>query len=118
MKSVRQALEKASLVAENRALRARLAALEPGGDGGLLGAAPSFRAMLETLRQVAPSNASVLLIGESGTGKELAARLIHDRSARARGPFVAVNCGAIPESLLESELFGYEKGAFTGASSD
>ncbi len=115
VKSVRQALEKASLVAENRALRARLAALEPGGDGGLLGAAPSFRAMLETLRQVAPSNASVLLIGESGTGKELAARLIHDRSARARGPFVAVNCGAIPESLLESELFGYEKGAFTGA---
>ena len=115
VKSVRQALEKSSLVAENRALRARLAALDPGGDGGLLGAAPAFRAVLETLRQVAPSNASVMLVGESGTGKELAARLIHDRSPRARGPFIAVNCGAIPESLLESELFGYEKGAFTGA---
>ena len=115
VKSVRQALEKASLVAENRALRARLAALEPGGEGGLLGSAPSFRAVLETLRQVAPSSASVLLVGESGTGKELAARLIHDRSQRARGPFVAVNCGAIPEGLLESELFGHEKGAFTGA---
>jgi two-component system response regulator HydG len=115
VKSVRQALEKASLVAENRALRARLAALEPGGEGGLLGSAPSFRAVLETLRQVAPSSASVLLVGESGTGKELAARLIHDRSPRARGPFIAVNCGAIPESLLESELFGHERGAFTGA---
>ncbi len=116
VKSVRQALEKSSLVAENRALRARLAALEPGGDGGLLGSAPAFHAMLETLRQVAPTNASVLLVGESGTGKELAARLLHDRSARAREPFVAVSCGAIPESLLESELFGHEKGAFTGAS--
>jgi two-component system response regulator HydG len=115
VKSVRQALEKSSLVAENRALRARLAALEPGGEGGLLGSAPAFGAMLETLRQVAPTTASVLLVGESGTGKELAARLIHDRSARARGPFVAVSCGAIPESLLESELFGHEKGAFTGA---
>jgi two-component system, NtrC family, response regulator HydG len=115
VKSVRQALEKSSLVAENRALRARLAALEPGGEGGLLGSAPAFHAVLETLRQVAPTNASVLLVGESGTGKELAARLVHDRSARARGPFVAVNCGAIPESLLESELFGHEKGAFTGA---
>jgi two-component system response regulator HydG len=115
VKSVRQALEKSSLVAENRALRARLAALEPGGDGGLLGSAPAFRAVLETLRQVAPTNAFVMLVGESGTGKELAARLIHDRSARARGPFVAVNCAAIPESLLESELFGHEKGAFTGA---
>jgi len=117
VKSVRQALEKSSLVAENRALRARLAALEPGADGGLLGSAPVFRAMLETLRQVAPTNAFVLLVGESGTGKELAARLIHDCSGRARGPFVAVNCGAIPESLLESELFGHEKGAFTGAAS-
>jgi len=114
VKSVRRALEKASLVAENRALRARLAELAPGA-GGLLGDAPAFREMLGTLRQAAPTSATVLLEGESGTGKELAARLVHDLSARASGPFVPINCAAIPESLLESELFGHEKGAFTGA---
>jgi two-component system, NtrC family, response regulator HydG len=114
VKSVRQALEKASLVAENRALKARLAALAPGA-GGLLGDAPAFRAVLETLRAAAPTQATVLLTGESGTGKELAARLVHDLSPRAAGPFVPINCAAIPEGLLESELFGHEKGAFTGA---
>jgi len=114
VKSVRQALEKASLVAENRALKARLAALAPG-TGGLLGDAPPFRAVLETLRQAAPTSATVLITGESGTGKELAARLVHDLSPRAAGPFVPIHCAAIPEGLLESELFGYEKGAFTGA---
>ncbi len=114
VKSVRQALEKASLVAENRALKARLAELAPGV-GGLVGDAPPFRAVLETLRQAAPTSATVLLVGESGTGKELAARLVHDLSLRAAGPFVPINCAAIPEGLLESELFGYEKGAFTGA---
>ncbi|MFL5270768.1 MAG: sigma-54-dependent transcriptional regulator [Anaeromyxobacteraceae bacterium] len=114
VKVVRQALDKASLVAENRALKARLAALAPG-TGGLLGDAPPFRAVLETLRQVAPTSATVLLTGESGTGKELAARLVHDLSQRASGPFVPIHCAAIPESLLESELFGHEKGAFTGA---
>jgi two-component system response regulator HydG len=115
VKSVRRALEKASLVAENRALRARLAELAPGV-GGLVGDAPAFRAVLETLRQAAPSSATILLQGESGTGKELAARLVHDLSPRAAGPFVPINCAAIPEGLLESELFGHEKGAFTGAS--
>jgi two-component system response regulator HydG len=116
VKSVRQALERASLVAENRALRAQLAQLAHGdADGGLLGDAPAFRAALDTLRQVAPSSATVLLQGESGTGKELAARLLHDLSPRAGGPFVPVNCAAIPETILESELFGYERGAFTGA---
>jgi two-component system response regulator HydG len=114
VKSVRRALEKASLVAENRALRARLAALAPGA-GGLLGDAPAFRAVIETLRAAGPTHATVLLTGESGTGKELAARLVHDLSARAAGPFVPINCAAIPEGLLESELFGHEKGAFTGA---
>ncbi|HEY6099743.1 MAG TPA: sigma-54 dependent transcriptional regulator [Anaeromyxobacter sp.] len=114
VKSVRQALEKASLVAENRALKARLAALAPG-TGGLLGDAPAFRAVLETLRQAAPTSATVLLTGESGTGKELAARLVHDLSPRAAGPFVPIHCAAIPEGLLESELFGHERGAFTGA---
>ena len=114
VKSVRLALERASLVAENRALKARLAELTPG-PGGLLGDAPAFRAVLETLRQVAPTNATVLLGGESGTGKELAARLVHDLSPRAAGPYVPIHCAAIPEGLLESELFGHEKGAFTGA---
>ncbi|MCM2334880.1 MAG: sigma-54 dependent transcriptional regulator [Anaeromyxobacteraceae bacterium] len=115
VKSVRQAMEKSSLVAENRQLKARLAELAPDGAGGLLGASPALRAVVETLRQAAPTSASVLLVGESGTGKELAARLVHDLSPRAAGPFVPINCAAIPESILESELFGYEKGAFTGA---
>ena len=115
VKSVRQAIERASLVAENRALRAQLAELSSGAPGGLIGDAPEFRAVLDTLRQAAPTSATVLLAGESGTGKELAARLVHDLSPRAAGPFVPINCAAIPESLLESELFGHEKGAFTGA---
>jgi len=114
VKSVRQAIERASLVAENRALRAQLANLGVGA-GGLIGGAPAFRAVLDVLRQAAPTSATVLLGGESGTGKELAARMLHDLSPRAAGPFVPVNCAAIPETILESELFGYEKGAFTGA---
>jgi two-component system response regulator HydG len=116
VKSVRRALEKASLVAENRALRAQLAELSGGAPGGLLGNALAFRAVLDTLRQAAPTSATVLLTGESGTGKELAARLVHDLSPRSGAPFVPINCAAIPEGLLESELFGHEKGAFTGAS--
>jgi two-component system response regulator HydG len=115
VKSVRQAIERASLVAENRALRAQLAELSSGAHGGLIGTAPAFRAVLDTLRQAAPTSATVLIAGESGTGKELAARLVHDLSPRAAGPFVPINCAALPESLLESELFGHEKGAFTGA---
>jgi two-component system, NtrC family, response regulator AtoC len=76
---------------------------------------PAMTPVVDALRKVAPTNASVLLVGESGTGKEVAARTLHAWSARAAGPFVAVNCAALPESLLESELFGHEKGAFTGA---
>ncbi|GEJ55591.1 sigma-54-dependent transcriptional regulator [Anaeromyxobacter diazotrophicus] len=116
VKSVRQALEKASLVAENRALKAQLAGLgAAAAPGALVGNAPAFRAAVNALEQAAPTAATVLLGGESGTGKELAARLVHDRSPRAAGPFVPINCAAIPETILESELFGYERGAFTGA---
>src|SRR6185369_5781394 len=67
------------------------------------------------LRRIAPSQAAVMLVGESGTGKEVAARLLHTHSLRSNGPFVAINCGAIPANLVEAELFGYERGAFTGA---
>ncbi|HEX8696823.1 MAG TPA: sigma-54 dependent transcriptional regulator [Longimicrobium sp.] len=88
------------------------------GDGGshIIGQSPRMQAAVAVARKVADSTATVLVHGESGTGKELLARIIHEHSARARGPFVAVNCAAIPETLLESELFGHEKGAFTGAS--
>src|SRR5207245_5188646 len=78
-------------------------------------ATPKMREVFDTPTQVAKTDATVLLQGESGTGKELAARAIHARSGRSRGPFVAINCGAIPETLLESELFGSERGAYTGA---
>ncbi len=84
---------------------------------GLLGTSPRMQAVFESIRKVATVDAPVLILGESGTGKEMTARSIHDRSARKEGPFVAINCSAIPESLMESELFGHEKGAFTGAHS-
>jgi two-component system, NtrC family, response regulator HydG len=113
LRSVRKALEKQALVQENRALRARLAGLS--APGGLIGQSPVFRATLDLVRQAAASHATVLVTGESGTGKELVARALHELSPLADGPFVAVNCAAIPETILEAELFGYERGAFTGA---
>src|ERR1700745_392350 len=81
----------------------------------MLGTSPQMQAVFAFIRKVAATNAPVLLLGESGTGKELAAAATHRRSTRKEGPFVAINCNAIPENLLESELFGHEKGAFTGA---
>jgi len=111
LKSVAQALEKRRLVQENKKLRARLA----GAEQPIVGQSPSLRATLDVIRQAAPSSATVLLLGESGTGKEMFARALHEHSPRAQGPFVPINCAAIPETILESELFGYERGAFTGA---
>ncbi|HEY3863234.1 MAG TPA: PEP-CTERM-box response regulator transcription factor [Verrucomicrobiae bacterium] len=82
---------------------------------GMLGNSPAIRSVFENIRKVATTDAPVLLLGESGTGKEMAARAIHQGSGRRGGPFIAINCSAIPETLLESELFGHEKGSFTGA---
>jgi two-component system response regulator HydG len=113
LKSVAQALQKRRLLQENRQLKARIAGLSQ--PTSIVGQSPALRAVLDVIRQAAPSVATVLLLGESGTGKELFARAVHDHSLRASGPFVPINCAAIPESILESELFGYERGAFTGA---
>ncbi len=82
---------------------------------GMLGTSPPMQEVFAAIRKVATTDAPVLILGESGTGKELAARAVHRRSMRQSGPFIAINCGAIPENLLESELFGHEKGSFTGA---
>lgn len=101
------------LQAENIALKAVLGEL-PWAEG-IIGDSPALRRVLESVEQVASTDATVLITGETGTGKELIARAIHRRSRRARGPLVKVNCAAIPESLLASELFGHERGAFTGA---
>jgi DNA-binding NtrC family response regulator len=84
--------------------------------GNVLGRSAAMRHLFELITRVAPTEATVLITGESGVGKELVAECIHERSRRAQGPLVAVNCGSIPETLIEAELFGYEKGSFTGAS--
>ena len=117
LRSVGKALEKAQLLAENRRLREQIASKSDtsGPLGGLIGRSDSFRVVLENVAQVAPSEATILVTGDSGTGKELLAKAIHDLSDRSSGPLIRVNCAAIPETLFESELFGYEKGAFTGA---
>jgi two-component system nitrogen regulation response regulator NtrX len=110
--TVRNALEMARLAEENRRLRQQTAPVRE-----IVGASEAVRRLREQLRMVAPTNASVLITGENGTGKELVARALHSFSLRAHKPFVEVNCAAIPEDLIESELFGHEKGAFTGATS-
>ncbi|HEU4384432.1 MAG TPA: sigma-54 dependent transcriptional regulator [Anaeromyxobacteraceae bacterium] len=108
-----RALEKKRTLREVQILKRRLAALGPGTD--IIGAAPAMQRVLELVRKVAPSQASVVIQGESGTGKEVLARAIHNLSPRHDGPFLAINCSAIPPTLIEAELFGYERGAFTGA---
>ena len=113
---VEKTLETARLGAENRRLKEELKRL--AGSRALLGESPAMRQVLDLVERVAPASASVLIRGESGTGKELVARRVHDLSDRARGPFVAVNCAAIPDTLVESELFGHRRGAFTGADRD
>jgi len=109
---VRRAVEKQSLVVENRNLKAQLEATRRRT---IVGNSLTWRRMMEVVMQTAPSSATVLVQGESGTGKELLARAIHEHSQRPSGPFVPVNCAAIPETIMEAELFGYERGAFTGA---
>jgi DNA-binding NtrC family response regulator len=108
-----RALEKQETMREVHLLRRRLAALAPGTD--VIGTGPAMQRVFELVKKVAPSNASVVVSGQSGTGKEVVARAIHNLSPRRDKPFVALNCSAFPATLIESELFGYERGAFTGA---
>jgi two-component system response regulator PilR (NtrC family) len=110
---VQKALEKRALTRDNVLLREQLAGR--GRFEGLVGRSAAMEAVYALIEKVAPARTTVLITGESGTGKELVARALHGKSGRAQGPFVPVNCGAIPEGLIESELFGHVKGAFTGA---
>jgi DNA-binding NtrC family response regulator len=111
-----KALERRKLIAETSELRRRLA--EQMADSEILGSAPAMRRVFEMLEAVADSEANVLIVGESGTGKELVANAVHERSARRDGPWVKINCAALPKDLIESELFGHVRGAFTGATID
>ena len=110
---IRKAAEKGQLLRDNVALRAHAPGAAPFG--GILTRSPRMGEVLRIVERVAPTDSSVLVLGESGTGKELVARAIHEHSHRAERPFVPIHCGALPREVLESELFGHEKGAFTGA---
>jgi two-component system, NtrC family, response regulator len=111
---LQRAFQLASLEEENRRLR-EAGEGKPAQTFGLYGQCSQMQSVFQTIRKVATSDVPVLILGESGTGKELVAKAIHNESRRRQGPFIALNCGAIPENLLESELFGHERGAFTGA---
>ena len=111
---VGEAIARRKLAGSEAASRRRAQAPWPRRQ--IVGTTPAMLAVYKTVAHVAPTTATVLIVGESGTGKELVARAIHAKSPRASKPFVAINCGALPESILESELFGHERGSFTGAS--
>jgi two-component system response regulator PilR (NtrC family) len=113
---VRNAIEKRQLIRENTLLRVQAEA--KNSFSGLIGKSRKMMSLYEIIEKVSPTSATIMISGESGTGKELAAKAIHFNSDRSAQPFIAVNCGAIPETLIESELFGHVKGAFTGAVSD
>ncbi len=113
---VQKAFEKRAIVTENHRLRAQVDRIDKSNEG-LLFRSEAMRRVMDLVHRIASSKSTVLVTGESGTGKERIARAIHVSSERAKRPFLVVNCGAIPEQLIESELFGHEKGAFTGASS-
>lgn len=113
LKLIRKAVEKQYLVEQNRMLQERIKDFQKVEK--IVGRSPAMKKVLEIVAQVAPSSATILIQGESGTGKEIIAQAIHDLSPRANRPFVKVSCAALPETLLEAELFGYERGAFTGA---
>ena len=110
---IRKAAEKGQLLRDNQVLRAHMPGAADFGD--IITRSPKMQEVLRVIERVAPTDSSVLVLGESGTGKELVARAIHDRSRRADRPFVPIHCGALPRDVLESELFGHEKGSFTGA---
>jgi two-component system, NtrC family, response regulator HydG len=112
---IRKAVEKQALVVENKSLHEKLERSGHDRDADIIGQSDVIRNVIKLAEQVAPSQASILIQGESGTGKEALASLIHKIGPRAHKPFIKVSCAALPETLLESELFGYEKGAFTGA---
>ena len=112
---IEKAKEHLSLVAENQYLRQQVSSGENRGTSAMVGESPAMKKIMDDIARVAKSNASVFINGESGTGKEVIAHAIHYQSLRANKPFIKVNCAAIPDTLIESEFFGHEKGAFTGA---
>jgi DNA-binding NtrC family response regulator len=116
MAQLHKAGERLALTAENRRLRAELE--ESASFGGLIGRSKPMRQLRQLIKSVAPTDANVLITGENGSGKEVVATVIHESSKRAAGPFIKVNCAAIPTDLIESELFGHKRGAFTGAVND
>jgi two-component system NtrC family response regulator len=109
-----RAFHLANLEEQNRSLQ-RAIELKSRGSGGMIGQCPEMLSIFSTIKKVAPSDVSIFITGENGTGKELVAQALHAAGLRKNGPFIPINCGAIPENLLESELFGHEKGSFTGA---